>query len=834
MKTAKTTAKRAVATKAGKQVQSASGKHANGTKASKAATAGYTYSSKEEVIRDYRLANQSRHASLLGRREVLTGKAKFGIFGDGKEVAQIALSHAFRKGDWRSGYYRDQTLMFALGISDIQQFFAQLYAHTDQAAEPASVGRQMNGHFGSRVLNDDGSWKNLVDMYISSADSSPTGSQMPRLVGLAYASRLFRELPELHDMTQFSTNGNEIAWGTIGNASCAEGMFWEAINAIGVLKSPAVISIWDDGYGISVPNEFQLAKKNLSDMLRGFQTGDDATEGFQLYTVCGWDYPALMETYAKAAEHTRRTHQPALVHVTEVTQPQGHSTSGSHERYKSPERLQWEIDYDCLAKMREWMLAEGIATAKQFATWDDEDRALVAGLKQKAWDAYITPIRTEIAEVTALIDNIAATSPQATELQQIKQELLSIREPFRRDTVVAVHRVLAAVYAENNPAARALVAWKEQIDNVQQARYSDNLVDNTERGALAVRENKPVYDNADSITGFQVLNACFDAALARDPRILIFGEDVGQLGDVNQGCAGLQEKYGVLRVSDTGIRECTIAGQAIGLAMRGLRPIAEIQYLDYLLYALQILSDDLATLRWRTRGGQKAPVIIRTRGHRLEGVWHSGSPMAGIINSVRGMHVLVPRDMTRAAGFYNTLLQGDDPAIVVEVLNGYRLREQLPTNIGEFTVPLGVPEVLREGTDITVVTYGASCRVALDAAAMLEKTGISVEIIDVQSLLPFDIHGAIVESLKKTNRILFFDEDVPGGATAFMMREVLEVQGGYAYLDSKPQTLTAKEHRPAYGTDGNYWSKPEAEHVFMAVYDIMHEANPARYPLFYR
>lgn len=829
MKTAKTTVKRAVAAKA---AQNANGKRTNTAKTKPS----YTHSSKETIIRDYRLVNQSRHASLLGRREVLTGKAKFGIFGDGKEVAQIALAHAFRKGDWRSGYYRDQTLMFALGVSDIQQFFAQLYAHTDQEAEPASVGRQMNGHFGSRVLNDDGSWKNLVDMYISSADSSPTGSQMPRLVGLAYASRLYRELPELHQMTQFSTNGNEIAWGTIGNASCAEGMFWEAVNAIGVLKSPAVISIWDDGYGISVPNEFQLTKQNLSDMLKGFQAEKGSAEGYQLYTVKGWDYAALVETYTKAAEHARRTHQPALVHVIEVTQPQGHSTSGSHERYKSPERLQWEAEYDCIVKMREWMLAEGIATEGQFTAWDEEDKKLVAALKQKAWEAYSTPIRTEITEVVALIDEVAALSPHAAELQTIKQELAAIREPFRRDIMVAIHRTLITVYAENNTAARKLVAWKEQLNSAQYARYSDNLVDNTARGALAIRETKPVYDNSntEAVTGFQVLNACFDAALARDPRISIFGEDVGQLGDVNQGCAGLQEKYGVLRVSDTGIRECTIAGQAIGLALRGLRPIAEIQYLDYLLYALQILSDDLATLRWRTRGGQKAPVIIRTRGHRLEGVWHSGSPMAGILNSVRGMHVLVPRDMTRAAGFYNTLLQSDDPALVVEVLNGYRLREPMPTNVADFTVPLGVPEVLREGSDVTIVTYGASCRVALDAATMLEKTGISVEIIDVQSLLPFDIHGSIVESLKKTNRILFFDEDVPGGATAFMMREVLEVQGGYAWLDSKPQTLTAQEHRPAYGTDGNYWSKPEAEHVFMAVYDIMHEANPAQYPLFYR
>lgn len=832
MKSAKTSAKASVRVKTKTGRASTNGTQTNGMEKHSI----YTYVSREEIVQDYRTANRSRHASLLGRREVLTGKAKFGIFGDGKEVPQVALAHAFRKGDWRSGYYRDQTLMFALGVSDIRQFFAQLYAHTDVEAEPASVGRQMNGHFASRVLNEDGSWKNLLDMNISSADSSPTGSQMPRLVGLAYASRLYRELPELSDMKTFSNHGNEVAWGTIGNASCAEGMFWESINAIGVLKSPAVVSIWDDGYGISVPNEFQITKQNLSELLKGFQANEGSDEGFQLYTVKAWDYPALVETYAKAAEISRRTHMPAIVHVIEVTQPQGHSTSGSHERYKTPERLKWEVDYDCLAKMREWMIDEKIATPKQFEEWDEEDKNFVAGMKQEAWDAYITPIRKEIQEVAAIIDSIAASSPRTAELSAITKELLAIREPFRRDVMIAAHRALTTVYNENNEAAHTLVRWKEAFTKEQQARYSDNLFsDNKGENALSIPEQLPVYSaDAQTVTGFQVINACFDAALARDPRIMIFGEDVGRLGDVNQGCLGLQEKYGLLRVSDTGIRECTIVGQAIGMAMRGLRPIAEIQYLDYLLYALQIMSDDLATLRWRTRGGQKAPVIIRTRGHRLEGVWHSGSPMAGIINLVRGMHVLVPRDMTRAVGFYNTLLQAEEPAIIVEVLNGYRLREQLPDNVDTFTLPLGVPEVIREGRDLTIVTYGASCRVALDAAASLEKTGIDVEVIDVQSLLPFDLHGKIVESLKKTNRILFYDEDVPGGTTAYMMREVLEVQGGYKWLDSEPRTLAAQEHRPAYGTDGNYWSKAEAEHVFMAVYDMMHETDPKKYPLFYR
>lgn len=836
MKSAKTSAKapaKAKSTRTGARKGAASAA-VNGRSNGNARHGVYEYVTKEQIINDYRLANQSRHASLLGRREVLTGKAKFGIFGDGKEIAQMALAHSFQNGDWRSGYYRDQTLMFALNIMTIREFFAQLYAHTDAEAEPASVGRQMNGHFASRVLNDDGSWKNLVSMPITSADSSPTGSQMPRLVGLGYASRLYRELPELRELTQFSNNGNEVAWGTIGNASTAEGMFWESLNAIGVLRSPVVMSIWDDGYGISVPNKYQIAKEDLSDLLSGFAAREGSEEGFQMYSVRGWDYPALVETYAKASRVARETHRPAIVHVSEVTQPQGHSTSGSHERYKSPERLQWEREFDCLLKMREWMIAEQIATAEQFEAWDEEDKNLVADLKQQAWDAYITPIRSEIADVAAVLDRMAASSAHADALRLIRQELVAIREPFRKDIMAAIHKALLAVHREDNPVRAELVALRDALEKVQRARYGDNLHTENAESAMAVETVAPVFEGGQAVTGFQVINACFDAALRRDPRVLIFGEDVGQLGDVNQGCAGLQEKYGALRVSDTGIRECSIIGQAIGLAMRGLRPIAEIQYLDYILYALQIMSDDLATLRWRTRGGQKAPVIVRTRGHRLEGVWHSGSPMAGIIHLVRGMHVLVPRDMTRAAGFYNTLLRSDEPALVVEVLNGYRLREQMPVNVADFTLPLGVPEVIRTGSDVTLVTYGATCRVAMDAAAMLEQTGVNVEVIDVQSLLPFDVHGVIVESLKKTNRVLFVDEDVPGGTTSYMMQEVLEKQGGYKWLDSEPRTLAAQPHRPAYGTDGNYWSKPETEHIFTAVYDLMHEANPKKYPMFYR
>jgi pyruvate/2-oxoglutarate/acetoin dehydrogenase E1 component/TPP-dependent pyruvate/acetoin dehydrogenase alpha subunit len=792
--------------------------------------------SAEEILRDYRLAFQSRQASLLGRREVLMGKAMFGIFGDGKEVAQVALAKAFRHGDFRSGYYRDQTLMFALGLSDIQKFFAQLYAHTDVEAEPASVGRSMNGHFGTRTLNPDGSWKNLSELYNSSADVSPTGSQMPRLVGLAYASKLYRDLEELKAMTQFSHNGNEIAWGTIGNASCAEGMFWEAINAVGVLKAPMIVSIWDDGYGISVPNEYQVCKANVGELLRGFQREPGSNAGYDIYTVRGWDYPALLDTYQKAAEVARRDHVPAIIHVIEVTQPQGHSTSGSHERYKSRERLDWEIEFDCIRRMREWIIEQNFATAEELESAEQEDIRLVQDLKEQAWQAYITPINQEIAEVAAMIREIAEKSPACREeLDGIVNELTGIREPFRKDIDVAINRTLFAVRSEGTETTGKLLAWKRAQQALNEDRFSSYLYDETGGSALKVPEIPAVFaEDAPTPTGFEVLNACFDAALARDPRVIAFGEDVGKIGDVNQGFAGLQTKYGDLRVSDTGIRECTIIGQAIGMAMRGLRPIVEIQYLDYVLYALQIMSDDLATVQYRTKGGQKAPVIVRTRGHRLVGIWHSGSPMSGIINLVRGMHVLVPRNMTQAAGFYNTLLRAEEPAIMVEVLNGYRLREKLPANVGEFTIPLGVPEILRDGSDVTVVTYGASCKLAADAAELLSKAGIEIEIIDVQTLLPFDRPGTIVESLKKTSRVLFLDEDVPGGATAYMMQEVLERQNGYRWLDAQPRTLSAKAHRPPYGTDGNYYSKPNAEEIFETIYEMMHESSPARYPIFFR
>jgi pyruvate/2-oxoglutarate/acetoin dehydrogenase E1 component/TPP-dependent pyruvate/acetoin dehydrogenase alpha subunit len=792
-----------------------------------------------DILRDYRLAVESRHASILGRKEVLTGKAKFGIFGDGKELPQLAMAKAFRPGDWRSGYYRDQTFMFAIGESDVQKFFAQLYAHTDVVAEPSSAGRSMNGHFGTRFLDETGDWLPQATAKNVSSDVSPTGSQMPRLVGLAYASRLYRDVDVLKDMTAFSTNGNEVAFGTIGNASSAEGMFWESVDAIGVLGAPAVISIWDDGYGISVPNAYQHTKGNVGELLRGFQRVPGQTNGYDIHVVPAWDYPALVATYAKAAETARTEHVPQIIHVIDVTQPQGHSTSGSHERYKSPERLQWEADMDGIARMRQWIVSEGYATAEELDAIEAAAALYVQTSKQAAWDAYMTPIAGEIREAVSILEALAASLVQngfadaAADVTSLAGELQRLREPFRRDIMVATFKALVAARVAPESIREPLAAWRRAYDARIRPLYASHLHSESGASPLQAPTIEPTFaDDAPSMNGSEVIRAWFDQALARDPRLLIFGEDSGKLGDVNQGTLGLQATYGELRVTDTGIRECTIVGQAIGLAMRGLRPVAEIQYLDYLLYALQLMSDDLATVQWRTRGGQKAPVIVRTRGHRLEGVWHSGSPMAGIINLVRGMHVCVPRNFVQAAGMYETLLRGDDPAIVVEVLNGYRLKERLPSNLGSYTVPLGVPEVVTTGTDLTIVTYGATVRVAQDAAETLEKLGVSCEVIDVQTLLPFDTRGVIVDSLRRTNRLLVVDEDVPGGASAFILREVLEVQDGYRWLDSAPRTLTAQPHRPAYGTDGNYWSKPEAEHIVEAAYAIMHEAVPARYPAF--
>lgn len=788
----------------------------------------------EQIIRDYRIAYQSRQASLLGRREVMCGKAKFGIFGDGKEIAQIAMAKAFQKGDFRSGYYRDQTFMLAKGMMDLAEFFAQLYAHADVHHDPASSGRAMNNHFATRSLNPDGSWKNLTEMYNSSADVSPTGSQMPRLVGLAYASRLYREIEPLKELSNFSRNGNEIAFGTIGNATCAEGMFWEAVNAIGVLNAPAIISIWDDEYGISVTNKYQITKEDISTCLEGFRRERGKKNGFEIFKVAGWNYPKLVETYQKAAALARREHVPAIIHVDEMTQPQGHSTSGSHERYKSPERLAWEKEYDCLNKMRQWILELGLATEEELSHHEAEDRSIVTKIREEAWHAFRNPILEDRTRVVTLIEAVARESTHSGELHQISTRLQSLANPARRNFIPAIRDTLILTKNESIAAVQQLVAWKDEFQERNQNLFSSNLYSEFPTGASRIEEVKPVYsERSKTVNGFEILNRCFDAAFKRDPRIVAFGEDVGLLGGVNQGFRGLQKKYGDLRITDTGIRECTIIGQAIGMAMRGLRPIAEIQYLDYILYALQILSDDLATLQWRTKGGQKAPVIVRTRGHRLEGIWHSGSPMAALIHLLRGMYVLVPRNMTKAAGFYNTLLNSDDSAVIVEVLNGYRLKERLPDNIGAYTLPLGVPEVLRSGTDVSLVTYGAVCRLAMESAEQLSRVGVEVEVIDVQTLLPFDVRGTVLESLKKTNRIVFVDEDVPGGATSYMMHEVLEKQGGYQWLDSEPKTITSKPHRPAFGSDGDYYSKPNVDAIFGAIYRLMHEFDPKKYPLFF-
>ena len=788
----------------------------------------------KEILSDYFLAVESREASVIGRKEVFMGKAKFGIFGDGKEVPQIAMAKVFRKGDFRAGYYRDQTFMFAIRELTVQQYFAQLYAHTDVEADPASAGRLMNGHYATRMVDENGNWKNLTEEKNSSADISPTAGQMPRLLGLAYASKLFRHNPQLHPYTNLSDKGNEIAFGTIGNASTSEGMFFEAINAAGVLQVPMLTSVWDDGYGISVPQEYHTTKSSISKALAGFQRTADE-KGIEILTVKGWDYMALIETYQKAERICREEHVPVLVHVEELTQPQGHSTSGSHERYKSRERLQWEKDYDCNRKMREWIINEVLVLPEEVEAIEKEARRSARDARDRAWKAFMADIQKDQTFISEAIVQAEASVPEKAELEEIRLELARTINPTRLDNTRAAKTAIRLLRNHPDlPARTTLIGWIKESETANFDRYSSHLYSQSAESALHVRRTDPEYsEDASVVDGREVLQMCFDAALQRDPRVLAFGEDVGKIGDVNQGFAGLQQKHGELRVTDTGIRECTIIGQGIGLAMRGLRPIAEIQYLDYFIYAIQTLSDDLATLQYRTKGGQKAPLIVRTRGHRLEGVWHAGSPIGMILNSLRGIYLLVPRNMTQAAGFYNTMLRSDDPAIIIECLNGYRLKEKLPDNIGEFTVPLGVPEVLREGDDITLVTYGAMCRIAMDAARALDDAGISCEVIDVQTLLPFDIHHTIVESVKKTNRIIFTDEDVPGGASSFMMQEVLEVQDGYRYLDSKPVTLTGKEHRPAYASDGDYFSKPNSEDIFEKVYEIMREARPDKYPPLY-
>lgn len=780
--------------------------------------------SKEEAIHDYRLLYQSRETSLLGRREVLTGKAKFGIFGDGKELPQLAMAKVFKPGDIRSGYYRDQTLIFATGQSTIKEFFAQLYANPNVNEEPLSGGRQMNAHFGTRHLDEFGNWKDLTAIPLSASDTSPTASQMPRLVGLAQASKLYREVPELASFSSFSKGGNEIAFGTIGNASSAEGHFWEALNAIGVLQAPMIMSIWDDGYGISVPNEYQLTR-DLSDMLSGFQR-NDRSRGFEVFRVSAWDYESLVTTYKEAEYWAREKHIPCIIHVVDVTQPQGHSTSGSHERYKSEERLQWEKDFDCLSRLREYVLNRGYASEEELKTWEKEDRKQVRAWKNEAWIQFQEPIMALKVELVGLLNHISGT-----QILDIKERLDRDPAPSRRLVMRSAHDALLASWGVEGPEIDAVKTWFERMKKTGDRLFDSHLYSESELSPMNVPPVDPTYkEDAEMLSGFEILNRNFDHWLQKDPRVLAFGEDVGHLGDVNQGFAGLQKKYGKHRVSDTGIREATIVGQAIGLSMRGLRPIAEIQYLDYFIYGIQGLSDDMATLRYRTAGGQKAPAIIRTRGHRLEGIWHAGSPLGMMIHALRGMHICVPRNMVQATGFYNTLLQGDDPAVVIEVLNGYRLKERVPSNLTEFCIPLGVPEVIRQGEDITIVTYGACCRIAIEAAAQLEKCGISAEIVDVRTLLPFDVHAKILDSLKKTNRILFLDEDVPGGASSYMYQQVLEKQNGYEWLDSPAMTLTAKEHRAAYGDDGDYFSKPQVEDVFRAVYGIMNEVDPGEFP----
>ena len=784
---------------------------------------------KTEVLNDYKTVVTSRECSLLGRREVLTGKAKFGIFGDGKEVPQIAWAKSFQNGDFRSGYYRDQTFMMAIGELTIEQFFAGLYANTDLKEEPMSAGRQMGGHFATHSLDEQGNWKNLTEQKNSSADISPTAGQMPRLLGLAQASKIYRNVNGI-DTTNFSKKGNEIAWGTIGNASTSEGLFFETINAAGVLQVPMIISIWDDEYGISVHAKHQTTKENISEILKGFQRDED-NKGYEIFRVNGWNYAELIDTYQRAAQVARKEHVPVMIHVQELTQPQGHSTSGSHERYKDTDRLAWEAEYDCNAQMRKWMIENNIASDEELVVIEKNIKKAVRDGKKAAWSAFINPLKAEKNEAILLLERVAKTSTNGVFITKLKNDLASIDEPLRKDILSVTRKALRYVVSEQSNGKTELQNWINNYINTIQPKYSSYLHSQSNRKATNQAEVQPTYNSdAEEVDGRVILRDNFEALFSNYPEALVFGEDAGHIGDVNQGLEGLQEKFGELRVSDTGIREATILGQGIGMAMRGLRPIAEIQYLDYILYALQIMSDDLATLQYRTKGRQKAPLIVRTRGHRLEGIWHSGSQMGGVLNLIRGIHVLVPRNMTKAAGFYNTLMDSDEPALIVECLNGYRLKEKMPNNIGKFKTPLGVVEIIKEGGDITLVSYGSILRLVEQAAKELLEVGINAEIIDVQSLLPFDINHDIVKSVSKTNRLMIIDEDVSGGASAYILDEILNKQNAYKYLDSQPKTLAAQPHRPAYGTDGDYFSKPSAEDIFEAIYNVMHEANPINFP----
>ena len=784
---------------------------------------------KEQILEDYRIAVTSRECSLLGRREVLTGKAKFGIFGDGKELPQLAMARAFKNGDFRSGYYRDQTFMMALDLLTPKAFFHGLYATTDLEKEPMSAGRQMGGHFGTHSLNEDGSWKDLTAQPNSSPDISPTAGQMPRLLGLAQASKMYRELKDIPSGL-FSKNGNEVAWGTIGNASTSEGHFFETVNAAGVMQVPMVLSVWDDEYGISVPAKYQTTKENISEILKGFQR-TDGDPGFEMFRVRGWDYTSLIHTYENAADIARESHIPVLIHVMELTQPQGHSTSGSHERYKSEERLEWEREFDCNLKFRQWILDNNIAAEEELQGLEKQIRKEVRTAKREAWAEFLQPHRTQKQVLLGLLKSLAESSPNKTFINKLINDLIAVEEPLKRHLLITARKALRYVLGEEHPSRITLQKWVQKYMEETQPLYSSHLYSELPGNATRIEEVAPVYGpEPRKVDGRIILRDNFDLLFSRYPQVLIFGEDSGAIGDVNQGLEGMQKKYGPLRVADTGIREATIIGQGIGMALRGLRPIAEIQYLDYILYGLQTLSDDLATLLYRTVGKQKAPLIVRTRGHRLEGIWHSGSQMGGIIHLLRGMYILVPRNMTKAAGFYNTLLKSDEPALIIESLNGYRLKEPVPENLSEICTPIGKVEVVKAGQDLTIVSYGSTFRIVQQVARELEQVGIDAEIIDAQSLLPFDLDHQVSDSLKKTNRLLIVDEDMPGGCSAYLLQKILEEQNGYQYLDSPPRTLTAKAHRPAYASDGDYFSKPNAEDIFEAAYSIMHEVRPADFP----